>query len=365
MATELDRLLFCLQVSRLQQAGINRKDLRRAVLSGGQLSSLFPVLSLSELSIDGSDLEQTASRAYATGIRACSVADADYPFRLRQISGCPLVIYYRGQNAAAKWNHPFAVTVIGTRAPSQYGRIVTRLITAELAEQDTLIISGLAQGIDALAHRTALDKQGLTIAVVAQGVDQVYPPEHRDLMDEIAAQGLVVSEHPPGTPPKKHYFPARNRILSGLADIVAIMEAARQSGTLITAGFAADQGREVFAVPGSVLQGRSTGCHQLIREGAGLIETAADLLALRQTPGLAVSARTATGSGQPDCGISREDREHLRELGCAALTAESIAERFGWPVRQTTIWLGVQELAGLICRERGRYVLTERGFFCI
>lgn len=372
MATDLDQLLFCLQVSQLQQRpGIDRKWLRQLVLRDGLSDGLYPLRTLCGNQALAPDMEKAASRAYAAGIRACCAADAAYPERLRQISSCPLVLYYRGQDAAVKWNHPFAVTLIGTRSPTQYGRIVTRQIAAELADQHTLVISGLARGIDALAHRMVLDRHGLTIAVVAQGVDQAYPPEHFSLMEEIAESGLVISEHPPGTKPKRSYFPARNRILSGLADVVAIMEASQQSGTLITAGFAADQGREVFAVPGSILQGRSKGCHQLIREGAGIIETAADLLALRRVdswpvelPLFAVNKPPARDN-RPACQLSREDRSRLKDLSGAALTLDEIAEQFGWTLRQTTTWLSQQELAGLICRERGRYVLTERGFFCI
>ncbi|MDW7657870.1 MAG: DNA-processing protein DprA [Bacillota bacterium] len=372
MATDLEQLRFCLQVSHLQQTpGIDRKWLRQILLRDGQDADLYPLQSLCGGQAQSHKIEQTACRAYAAGIRACCAADAVYPYRLRQISGCPLVLYYRGQDAAAKWNHPFAVTLIGTRNPTQYGRIVTRQISADLADQGALVISGMARGIDALAHRTVLDRHGLTIAVVAQGVDQAYPPEHLGLMEEITANGLVISEHPPGTKPKRSYFPARNRILSGLADVIAIMEASQQSGTLITAGFAADQGREVFAVPGSILQGRSKGCHQLIREGAGIIETAADLLALRRTDNGSVefplfgALQEASEENKPESQVSRDDRARLKDLGCAALTLEAIAEHFGWSIRQTTAWLSLQELAGLVYRERGRYVLTERGFFCI
>jgi DNA processing protein len=174
--------------------------------------------------------------------------------------------------------------VAGSRQPTVYGRRVTRSLSAELAREDVLIISGLARGVEGLAHQTALDQGGLTLAVLAHGLDLVYPPEHARLLENIKRTGLIVSEHPPGTRPQRQFFPARNRILSGLADVVVITEAARSCGSQITAGFAADQGREVLAVPGPVFSQQSQGCHQLIKDGAGLLESSADIFSCRPLP---------------------------------------------------------------------------------
>lgn len=277
MKQEYEQFLFCLQISALQrQPWVDHRLLRVLLEKEGRALDLkyFSKAIPAASSVDSCDQKMDA---YDMGIRACCLSDDCYPKRLRQTSGCPLVLYYRGKSLL--WNHPVAVTVVGTRKPSQYGRKVTQKIVSDLVCHDILIISGLARGIDGLAHRTALEKKGLTLAVVAHGIDFVYPPEHHQLMESIIQNGVVVSEHPPGIKPKRSYFPARNRILSGLSDVVAVMEAKKQSGTLITAGFAADQGRDVLAVPGDILTLQNEGCHQLIREGAGLLESANDVLA--------------------------------------------------------------------------------------
>lgn len=221
---------------------------------------------------------QNARNAWYQGVRALAITDGQYPVRLSRTDSGPAVLFYRGSQLPALLKRSLWVTVIGTRNPTYYGRTVTQRITADLVAHGTVIISGLARGIDTIAHQTAIRDQGLTVAVVGCGLDIAYPPENRALMETIAECGLLLSEYSPGTPPRRQHFPARNRILSGLADVVAIMEASRKSGTLITAGFAADQGRDVYAVPGSILDDASAGCHQLIRDGASLLESAQDIL---------------------------------------------------------------------------------------
>lgn len=178
-------------------------------------------------------LEVQAADAAKQGIHAVFSGDSDFPSRLKEISSCPIALYYRGEHFAEIMNAGYFVTVIGTRAATAYGRMVTEKITTDLVRKNVVIISGLARGIDAAAHRAALKANGQTIAVVGNGPDISYPPEHQDLMQEIAAKGLIISEHPPGTPPRKENFPARNRILSGLADAVAVIEASVHSGTMI------------------------------------------------------------------------------------------------------------------------------------
>ena len=168
--------------------------------------------------------------------------------------------------------------MIGTRNPSPYGRQITQKIVSDLAAHQVVTVSGLARGIDTCVHLCSIENNGPTVAVLGCGPDLAYPPENGPLMEHIVDSGALISEYPPGTPPRRQNFPARNRILSGLADAVAVMEAARKSGTLITAGFAADQGRDVYAVPGSILIPDHDGCHQLIKDGAILLERADDLL---------------------------------------------------------------------------------------
>jgi DNA processing protein len=380
--SSVKRLGDCLWLSALFRCPeLDRSQMRHHLSEGGALASLADCLPRRLESLltaeqpgqrpdqgDRAPFYDQAAGLVKQGIGAVSLADAEYPLRLRQISGCPPVLYYRGAEAWRKWNHPGAVTVIGTRTPSGYGLLVTRQIVRDLADRGVLVLSGLARGIDALAHSVTLERGGLTIAVVAHGVDQVYPPEHRRLLERIVESGLVVSEHPPGTSPRRTYFPARNRILSGLADLVAVMEASQQSGSLITAGFAADQGRDVFAVPGSILTATHRGCNHLIRDGAGLLETAADLLAqldASRLSGLACANTAPERTPLARIGMSDLDRQRLRLMAGLSLQPAELAVISGCSEREATTWLGYQETFGLVCRERGRYTLTEQAFSCI
>jgi DNA processing protein len=171
------------------------------------------------------------------------------------------------------------VAIVGSRAASPYGEEAAAGIARDLTRAGVVVISGLARGCDAAAHRSALESGGSTIAVLGCGVDVVYPAEHRRLQAAIAAGGLIGSEFPPGTPPLPSHFPQRKRIISGLARVVVVVEASERSGSLITARCAADQGRDVMAVPGSIFSERARGCHALLRDGAGLAASGADVLA--------------------------------------------------------------------------------------
>ena len=322
------------------------------------------------------DLQKQAIQADQQGIWAVFCLDADYPERLRDINGKPLILYCRGdpERYAEIFSRPFSVTVIGTRNPTAYGKTVAEKITAELAESRVVIVSGLARGIDAIAHRTALQKRGLTLAVLGNGPDLTYPPENTDLMEKIIKAGLIVSEHPPGTVPLRQHFPARNRILSGLADAVAVIEASSRSGTLITAGYAGEQGRDVYAVPGNILSPFSQGCNQLIREGAGVLESAADIL--WRLPGGGLQARIEQWlHNHPDdieSGPARNRTTDSSQAGrlCQLLSGGSlsqmeIASQMEMSMPDTAILLTQMELVGSLHCEKGRYSLTERQIFCI
>jgi len=198
-----------------------------------------------------------------------------YPERLAAIFDPPPLLFLRGALASAD---RLAVAVVGTRAASYYGRSVCERLAGDLAARGVTIVSGLARGIDAVAHRAALEAGGRTIAVAACGLDVSYPAENKQLAEQVAAQGAIISELPPGTQPDRSHFPARNRIISGLALGVVVVEAGSRSGALITARCALEQGREVFAVPGSVQAPGSAGPHRLIRQGAKLVERAEDIL---------------------------------------------------------------------------------------
>ena len=211
--------------------------------------------------------------ARATKARAVFFDEADYPANLAAVSNAPPMLWIRGD--ASLLARP-KIALVGARNASALGNRMARALSRELAEKGYVIVSGLARGIDASAHHSAL-KTG-TIAVFAGGVDVVYPAENAQLGHDIAAQGLCVSEHPPGLAPRARHFPARNRIVSGLAHAVVVVEAAAKSGSLITARTALDQGRDVLAVPGHPFDARASGCNILIRDGAPLVRNAEDVI---------------------------------------------------------------------------------------
>lgn len=208
-------------------------------------------------------------------IKAVCFAETAYPEMLREIEDAPIVLYVRGN---IEPQDRYAVAVVGSRKLTHYGASVAEDISGELASMGFTVVSGMARGIDSLAHRAALKAGGRTFAVLGSGLDIPYPPENRTLMDKIAGSGCVITEFPPGTAPDKENFPKRNRIISGLSLGVLVVEATSESGALITARCAIDQGREVFAVPGNVISSSSEGTNELIRRGAVLTRKAEDIV---------------------------------------------------------------------------------------
>ena len=216
-----------------------------------------------------------SAAARAAGARYLFHDSADYPAALAALDTAPPILIYRGDTALGA--RP-AVAIVGARNASAAAVKLARQFAGELAEAGFVVVSGLARGIDGAAHQAALT--GGTIGVIASGIDIAYPPEHADLQEAIATGGLLLTEQPPGTEPLARHFPARNRIIAGLAVGTLVVEAAPKSGSLITARLAGEAGREVMAVPGSPLEPRSQGCNQLIREGAVLVQSAADVIEL-------------------------------------------------------------------------------------
>jgi DNA processing protein len=215
-------------------------------------------------------------------------ADEEYPRLLYEITDPPPLLFYRGREelASALQIMP-AVGIVGTRDPSDYGQRWTRRLTQQLVAHDVIVVSGLAKGVDRHAHQQALDRGGLTIAVLGTGVDQFYPAINRSLQEAIADQGLLLSEYPNGTPPDRGHFPRRNRIIAGLSRAIVVTEAPARSGALITAQLANDYGRDVFALPGSLDNPRACGCLNLINQGAQMILDDTTLVAaLGQLPHL-------------------------------------------------------------------------------
>jgi DNA processing protein len=211
------------------------------------------------------DVAAEFERTLKAGVQVLTLNDDAYPINLRQIDTPPPLIYVRG---TLQPNDSWAIGIVGTRRASPYGREVAHTLSRDLATSGITVVSGLALGIDTVAHKSALASEGRTIAVLGSGVDQIYPPENRGLAQAIAANGAVVSEYALGTRPDASNFPPRNRVISGLSRGVVIVEASQRSGALITARFAVEQGRDVFAVPGSILHPGSAGCNTLIQQGA-------------------------------------------------------------------------------------------------
>ena len=210
-----------------------------------------------------------------TGGKVVTLKDGDYPTRLKDIYDPPALLYLRGE---LRIEDELAVAIVGSRKTSAYGREVTEKIGEDLARHGVTVVSGMARGIDSVAHKGALQGGGRTIAVLGCGVDVIYPPENRNLFYQIIERGAILSEFPMGSPPEGGHFPRRNRIISGLSIGVVIVQASAESGSLITAGYALEQGREVFAVPGNVGAEGSRGTNQLIKEGAKLVESSEDIL---------------------------------------------------------------------------------------
>jgi DNA processing protein len=222
------------------------------------------------------DLDAELERVAAAGVGLLTLDDAAYPRLLREIPGAPPLIYVRGALTAAD---DWAVAVVGTRSPTTYGREAAFRLSGDLARAGVTLVSGLALGVDALAHEATLEAGGRTLAVLGCGVDQPYPERNRRLAARIIEQGALISDYPLGTLPVAANFPPRNRIISGLSRGVLVVEAGERSGALITVGFALEQGREVFALPGPIFSRQSAGCNRLIRDGAALARSAEDLLA--------------------------------------------------------------------------------------
>ena len=298
-------------------------------------------------SVESLDVAPDAERlartlAWLTQADASLVAwdDAEYPAALLEIGDPPPVLFCRGDRDLL--THP-ALAIVGSRNATAQGCADAAAFAKTLAAAGLTIVSGLALGIDAAAHRGALGETGSSIAVVGTGLDRVYPARNRDLAHDLAAHGALISEFAPGTPPLRGNFPRRNRLISGLSRGVLVVEATLSSGSLITARFAAEQGREVFALPGSIHSPFSKGCHKLIREGAKLVETAQDILDELRVPALAPARASA------DTGMVPADplaASVLSALGHAPLDVDTLASRCGAGAAAILAALTTLELAG-------------------
>lgn len=290
--------------------------------------------------------DTTLAQSSRLGQQVLALDDDAYPEPLRQIPDPPPALWIQGDADTLRW--PRVVALVGARAATSGGLAVARALASGLAEAGVVVVSGLARGIDSAAHRAALDRGGATIGVLGSSLDRIYPPEHDTLAAAMAAQGALVSEHLPGTPPLPFHFPLRNRLISGLASAVVVVEASEKSGSLITAMAAAEQGREVMAVPGPVAPGRHRGGHALLRDGARLVEVAADILA--ELGWLAPGAIPLGNRPGLDPAVARE-------LGLEPtvddFSADEVATATAWPISRVNARLAALEIEGRIQRIGG------------
>ena len=292
--------------------------------------------------------------------------DPDYPALLRRIASPPLALFVAG-DADLLW-HP-AVAVVGTRAPTAGGRDHAREFSRAFVHAGLAVCSGLAAGIDTAAHQAALDAGGITVAVLGSGIDVPYPRSNAGLHAAVARHGVVVSEHPPGAGARSEHFPARNRIIAGLSLGTLVVEAAHRSGALITARLAADAGREVFALPGSIRNPMARGCHRLLRDGATLVETPAevnaalapvaaslaDALRNRLQAPIPVPADAVHGSARS---AASEDPDYQRLWSALChdpSPMDELLERTGLTTAKASSMLLLMELDGRVVHEHGRY----------
>ena len=286
-------------------------------------------------------------------VKALTWKDEAYPSMLKEIYDLPPVLYVRGDLTPAD---NISVAVVGTRRPTYYGREITEHIATDLARNRVTIVSGLARGIDAAAHRAALEAGGRTIAVSGCGLDIVYPGDHANLARQIMECGALVSEFPLGTRPRADNFPRRNRIMSGLSLGVLVIEAREASGALITARWALEQNRDVFAVPGSILSPASRGTNRLIQEGAKLIADSRDIL---EELNLTFTAQQGT---LPETVIPTTETESLimRHLSSQPTHIDEVGRQCGLPIATVSSTLAVMELKGMVRQVGGMNYTAAR-----
>jgi DNA processing protein len=322
-------------VDALQAAGLSQKIAERVIQARASVD------------LDGF-MEQIATQ----GIQVLTWEDEAYPSRLKEIDQPPPILYLRGELTT---EDSWAVAVVGTRRVTAYGRQVTEELASYLAQNGVTVVSGLARGVDSIAHQAALKAGGRTLAVMGNGVDRIYPPEHRALAEQILASGALLSDYAPGTPPESANFPPRNRLISGLSLAVVVVEAGETSGALITAQFAVDQGREVFAVPGNILAPQSKGTNRLIQQGAHPLLSARDVLeALNLTR---VSEQRLVRKVLPADSV---EAQVLNVLAHEPLHVDEIRNQTGLPIERVSATLVMMELKGMVRQVGGMNYVAVR-----
>lgn len=324
--------------------------------------------------------------AVENSIGVVSVLDKIYPYNWKVLSGMPQVFYVRGNYALIdSMTLKGSVAVVGSRSPSKYSQYATDQICRELGEKGVTIVSGLAYGIDRQAHISSVNTKGGTIAVLAGGADNVYPPKNRDIYDLISRNGLIISEMPPGQQPLRQYFPSRNRLIAGLSDCTLIMEAGTVSGTLHTASFAANQGKEVFVLPNNIYYENALGGLKLLEDGGNVLlgsESVIDSVTrslMFKRMGMGCPGEVVFEDNEKDSFEQKDDIEALRELAkvrpdvltdenwkmimtdalsLTPLCADELCKVTMLPFYKVSSLLTDLELNGTVCQEKGKYSLT-------
>lgn len=304
------------------------------------------------------DFESILMRSEKAGIKILSITDEEYPTNLKNIYDAPVILYCKGDLTR---NDAFSISVVGTRYPSEYGRNACRKLVEELSSNMIPVISGMARGIDSTAHKAAIESKNRTYAVLGCGADVIYPPDNRKLYEEIISNGAVISEFEPGTGPDKMNFPRRNRIISGISLGTLIIETGIKGGSLITAEFALDQNKEVFAVPGYIYSKKSEGCNNLIKKGqAKLVDSVEDIFSelnykidsfLKKD---IVNLKGAAGSGIE---LSIFERSLLDVLSNEPIHIDEINEKTGLSISDCLVNLLTLEFKGLIKQLPGKFFI--------
>ncbi len=319
----------------LKQAGLDRRS----------LESLLKVREML-------DLDAEMERLHQAGVQAITWVDDCYPPNLRQVYNAPPVLYVRGSlDTRDEW----AVAVVGTRRASVYGKEAARMVCTGLAQAGVTVVSGMAQGIDTVAHRACLDAGGRTIAVLGCGVDVVYPARNSQLAAEIVERGALISEYALGTRPDARNFPPRNRIISGLTLGTVVVEGDMGSGALITSGFALEQGREVFAIPGNIFARASRGTNYLIQQGAKLVTQVGDVLEELNLTMVSEQAQARTVIPE-----NKTEAVLLERLSAEPIHVDALGRAVNLPIAQVTSTLALMELKGMVRQVGGMsYVLAR------
>src|SRR3990172_4208836 len=307
----------------LKQAGLDKSSIRA-------ITTWRPKISL----------EAEMEKLERFQVKALTIHSPDYPARLKEIYDYPPVLYIRGELVP---EDEWCLAVVGTRRATVYGRQITEEIVADLARNKITIVSGLAKGVDSIAHRTALEAGGRSLAVFASGLDTVYPAENAELAKRLMQHGALISEYPLGVKPRPDNFPRRNRILSGLSLGVLVIEAGETSGAMITAHLAADQNREVFAIPGSILSPASKGTNQLIQEGAKLVRGYTDIL--EELNLTAVAQQLEMKELLP---ASDTESLLLKQLSAEPTHIDEVCRSSGLPASTVSSTLAMMELKGMV-----------------